>query len=114
MSDKTGPRGGNRYKCNGCGGDEFKNTELHIDHIETVIELNKTYHEYTLDELCLRIFGMTEWDGPINWGNFQTLCKECHDKKTNLEKAERASNKRKKKDEMQKLQRKPNKKRAKK
>ena len=95
-SDVTGPRGGVMYDCAHCNG-SFKPKEVHVDHIDTVIDLDKSYHDYTLEEIILRIFCMETWDGPVNWGNLQVLCTECHDEKTNKEKARKAELRKKKK-----------------
>ena len=79
ISEKTGPRGGKMYICDGEGcGDSASTSKMNVDHIEPVIPLDKSYDDLTLDEITERIVCEPE--------NLQLLCKACHDKKTEIEK----------------------------
>lgn len=63
------------HECEKCG--ELVK-EFDIDHKEPVIELGKSYTDYTLDELEARI--------NCNPLNLWLICVICHDEKTALEK----------------------------
>lgn len=62
--------------CASCGG-IFPETTCSVDHIEPVVDPNKGFTSW--DDVIERLF--CEEDG------LQVLCKECHDIKTNKEKA---------------------------
>jgi len=64
--------------CPICGELKCK-AATEIDHIEPVIELHKTRHDYTLEEIKQRI------DCDIS--NLRVICKVCHKKKTAEERA---------------------------
>lgn len=76
-----GPRGGKQYICSDCKN-TFGITKIAVDHIDTVIPLDKTIEDMTLDEVVERMF--------CEKSNLQVLCKEiCHKKKTAEERKER-------------------------
>lgn len=69
ISTNTGKRGGRLYVCDGCNKDfQSKDTEVH--HINPVVELDKHYTDYTLDEYWWRLWCPTS--------ELQLLCKTCH------------------------------------
>ena len=72
------------YECAKCKK-EFKRKEIHRDHIDPVVPLDKSKDELTMDEYCARLL-----PNPLG---YQILCIECHGKKTDEE-----NSKRKKKD----------------
>jgi len=76
-----GPRGKWWYPCSTCG-DDFRETEVELDHIDPVVPLNKRQDEMTLLEYIERKYLCS-----VN--NFQILCKPCHREKTKKENATR-------------------------
>jgi len=70
---KTG-RVAEHYRCSECKGD-FPAKDVQVDHIEPVI--NPTEGFTTWDEVIKRMF--------VEKGGYQTLCKQCHNKKTLVE-----------------------------
>ena len=80
---KRGPKGGKLYYCECCGG-TFNASKLEVDHIDDVIEIDKTIADYTIEELWWRV------NCPID--NLQLLCKKkCHLEKSNRMRAMKAS-----------------------
>lgn len=63
------------YKCSKCL-ENFNKDDINLDHIQTVICLEKGYT--TLDEFAKRLLG--------NTNNIQCLCIQCHGRKTTEEK----------------------------
>jgi 5-methylcytosine-specific restriction endonuclease McrA len=76
-----------QYQCNHCK-QVFKRTELHVDHIDPVIDINDGWKGF--DEFIPRLFCSVE--------GLQCLCKVCHDIKTETEKTLRMDAKTKKKE----------------
>ena len=58
-----------------------------IDHREPVVEIGKTYRDYTFDEYFQRL--------NCDISNLQLLCTKCHDEKTIIEKNLRQEEKKK-------------------
>ena len=81
---KKGPKGGARYRCVQCRVD-FAVKGIQVDHIDPVIPLDKTAKDMSWDEIVDRIF--------CDPSNLQTVCKECHKKKSAQENKARRSNK---------------------
>jgi len=75
-TDELGPKGGKRYRCCICG-ESFGIKEVHVDHIDCVIPLDKTAESMTWDEIIKRIF--------CDITNLQTICIRCHSTKSKLE-----------------------------
>lgn len=76
-----GPRGGKQYTC-ACCGKTFGITKIAVDHISSVIPLDKTIDDLSWDEIVARMF--------CDKSNLQVLCKDvCHKKKTAEERKER-------------------------
>ncbi len=70
---ERGPRGGKLYSCQTCSN--LSNASgVNVDHIDPVVDIGKTYHDYTWDELVGRLWCDTD--------NLQVLCKQCHKKKS--------------------------------
>lgn len=86
-SDKTGSRGGARYTCAVCGKSLPANG-VQVDHISPVVPLYTTVQSMDISVLLQRLW--------CDDKNLQVLCKECHLRKSKLERKERkkyASNK---------------------
>ncbi len=77
LSSLTGPRGGKLYTCTLCS-EAFKPTELEIDHLEPVVELDRRWHSYSTEEYYSRVF--------CNLSNLRVLCKKCHKANTKSQK----------------------------
>lgn len=91
--DGINPKTGHKcklHRCEECLG-EFSKGDVRADHIEPVIPVSHNWQEgpnflgYNWNEVMRRLF--VEQDG------FAVVCEECHAKKTNIERAERAANK---------------------
>ena len=65
-------------KCNIC---KKLTKKIEIDHIGPVVEIGKTYKDYTWDELIQRI--------DCNLENLQVICPNCHKDKTKQEREKR-------------------------
>ena len=68
------------YRCASCKG-EFTRKEVHRDHIDPVVPIEKLITELTVDEYCARLL-------PESSG-YQILCISCHDNKTQAENSQR-------------------------
>jgi len=68
-TDELGPKGGKRYRCCICG-ESFGIKEVHVDHIDCVIPLDKTAESMTWDEIIKRIF--------CDITNLQVICTADH------------------------------------
>lgn len=81
ISKEVGPRGGRMRICKHCNG-SFSDREVHVDHIEPVVPLDKTIAEMTLNEYYSRC-------SQCHVDNLQVLCTACHKLKTASENEER-------------------------
>lgn len=75
------------YKCVLCGTlckAQISKTHprMHVDHIEPVVPVDRSYEDLTWDEFIARVF--------CNSDNLQVLCDTCHTDKTSQERTERA------------------------
>ena len=68
-TDELGPKGGKRYRCCICG-ESFGIKEVHVDHIDCVVPLDKTAESMTWDEIIKRIF--------CDITNLQVICTTDH------------------------------------
>jgi len=80
ISKKKGPRGGRQYDCNVCG-EAFGRRQVDVDHIKPVVPFNRRAYDMKLDTYVRRLW--------CHIRNLQVLCKECHKKKTAIEKSKR-------------------------
>lgn len=74
------------YTCEICNN-EFSSKEIEVDHIQPVIDIDKTRSDYTIQEIFDRI--------NCDISNLQLICKKCHEDKTKKEKQDRKDQKRK-------------------
>lgn len=90
LSDQKGPKGGKQYDCAACGK-PHGSSHSHVDHIKPIIELDKSYKDYSLDTIADRMW-CKNFDNPMD--NLQVLCTTCHKTKTDAENLIRDENKR--------------------
>ena len=74
------------YKCAHCKG-EFKRKQVHVDHINPVIDIKKGFTNW--DDFINRLFCKVE--------QFQVLCEQCHSAKTSTERSLRTIYRKKRK-----------------
>jgi hypothetical protein len=67
--DQSGPKGGRRWKCEGCGGKSARK-DIFIDHIEPLVPLNTNVSNLSFKQLYERCW--------TNRNNLQVLCYTCH------------------------------------
>lgn len=90
-SNPDRPRVKNWHRCPICLGYKAE-YQMVVDHIQPVIKVNET-----LEDLSWDVFIEERIYANGNEENLQSICETCHDKKTEVEDAQRKANKSKKK-----------------
>ena len=78
---EKGPRGGTRFVCAVCGK-SCSSSALSVDHLSPVVPIGTPAKDMSWDTVINRMF-----NSPKN--NLQAICKDCHNKKSKQENAER-------------------------